>query len=358
MSRERLEQILNLARWAPSGDNTQPWRFEVLDELRVRVHGHDTRDHVLYDYHGHPSHIAHGALLETLRIAATNFGMSSSWTLQSDPEMRTVIYDVVFVEAGSIAKDPLFDCIQRRAVQRRPMRMTQLTGNQLEAIRDAAGPDLQLRFFQRFAERLKISLLLWRSAEIRLLCKEAYPVHRDIIEWRVQFSKDRIPEQAVGVDAVTARLMQWVMKSWDRVTFFNRFLGGTYLPRLQLDLLPGLFCGAHVAISAPSMPSTLEQWVNLGVRWQRIWLTITQVGLHMQPEMTPIIFRWYARNREEFTQTPSLNDKAIRVSEGLEEVLGASASTPIMFLFRVGKSNTPQSRSIRQDLDRLTVKPE
>jgi nitroreductase len=27
------EQILDLARWAPSGDNTQPWRFEIKGEL-------------------------------------------------------------------------------------------------------------------------------------------------------------------------------------------------------------------------------------------------------------------------------------------------------------------------------------
>ena len=33
MSREVLVKILDLARWAPSGDNTQPWRFEIVDEL-------------------------------------------------------------------------------------------------------------------------------------------------------------------------------------------------------------------------------------------------------------------------------------------------------------------------------------
>ena len=50
-----LEQILDLARWAPSGDNTQPWRFERVDDLHVVVHGFDTRDHCVYDLTGHPS---------------------------------------------------------------------------------------------------------------------------------------------------------------------------------------------------------------------------------------------------------------------------------------------------------------
>ena len=83
MSQAILTQILDLARWAPSGDNTQPWRFEIVDEHHIRVHGSDTRDHVLYDYDGRASHIAHGALLETMRIAATRFGLAASWTISS-----------------------------------------------------------------------------------------------------------------------------------------------------------------------------------------------------------------------------------------------------------------------------------
>jgi len=65
------EQILDLARWAPSGDNTQPWRFEIKNELEVVIHGFDTRDHCVYDLDGHPSQMALGGLLETMRIAAT-----------------------------------------------------------------------------------------------------------------------------------------------------------------------------------------------------------------------------------------------------------------------------------------------
>ena len=74
-SRETLLKILDLARWAPSGDNTQPWRFEIAGDDHLVVHGSDTRDWCLYDFNGHASHMAHGALLETLRIAATGEGL-------------------------------------------------------------------------------------------------------------------------------------------------------------------------------------------------------------------------------------------------------------------------------------------
>lgn len=63
-----LGQILELARWAPSGDNTQVWRFEVQGPDHLRVHCHDTREHCVYDLDGHPSQLSHGVLLETIAI--------------------------------------------------------------------------------------------------------------------------------------------------------------------------------------------------------------------------------------------------------------------------------------------------
>ena len=74
-----LLRILDLARWAPSGDNTQPWRFEIVADDHIAIHGFDTRDRVIYDFDGHPSQMAHGALLETLRIAASGFQLEAEW---------------------------------------------------------------------------------------------------------------------------------------------------------------------------------------------------------------------------------------------------------------------------------------
>ena len=54
-----IEQILELARWAPSGDNTQPWRFEIADAQSLVVHGFDTREHCVYDLDGRPSQMFH-----------------------------------------------------------------------------------------------------------------------------------------------------------------------------------------------------------------------------------------------------------------------------------------------------------
>ncbi len=353
LDRTTLTHILELARWAPSGDNTQPWRFEVVSTTHVRVYGHDTRDHVLYDFQGHPSHIAHGALMETLRIAASGFGLACDWQITSSGDHRTPVYDVRFTANPGVVKSPLFDCIERRTVQRRPMKTLPLTLRQRAALSDAAGNTVSLQFFETWNARVKMAAILWKSARIRLTCKEAYPVHKAIIEWRVKYSKDRIPEPAVGVDPATARLMEWVMQSWERVHFFNRFLGGTIAPRIQLDLLPALFCAAHLLVRPSRKPQELEDWVKLGAIWQRIWLTATYHGLHIQPEMTPVIFRWYARTGRRFSSQPVLFDQALALSDDFEKLAGTSANDPFGFLLRVGSCKPPVSRSIRMDLQSL-----
>ena len=353
MNRDTLTRILDLARWAPSGDNTQPWRFEIVGDHLIRVFGTDTRDHILYDYDGHASHIAHGALLETLRIAASGFGLKAHWTILSDGEDRNPIYNVDLAADPAIVRDPLFAYIESRMVQRRPMKTTPLTDAQRHALVDAAGEDFRVQLFESAAERRKVAGLLWDSAKIRLTCPEAYPVHKEIIEWHARFSKDRIPEQAVGVDPATARLMEWVMQSWERVPFFNRYLFGTVAPRIQLDLLPGLFCAAHLLVRPKRAPEGLEDWVNLGIAVQRIWLTATQQMLHLQPEMTPIIFRWYARAGRKFSATPALFQDALNLSGDFERITGAEPKDDFGFFARVGTSSAPKSRSTRLDLANL-----
>ena len=324
-----------------------------MNDACVRVHGTDTRDHVLYDYDGHPSHIAHGALLETIRIAATAFSLSVRWTLSSEGDDRNPTYNVQFTDSPGLTRDPLFAFIEKRTVQRRPMKTTTLTGKQRQALINAAGEGFDIQLLESTGERMRVATLLWNSAKIRLTCPEAYPVHRDIIEWRARYSKDRIPDQAVGVDPVTARLMEWVMQSWGRVAFFNRYLLGTLAPRLQLDWLPSIYCAAHLLIRPQRPPTSLTDWIQLGVTVQRIWLTATQQGLHLQPEMTPIIFRWYARAGRHFSALPKHYEQAHKLSGDFERIAHATSNDNFGFFARIGVSQVPRSRSIRKDLDDL-----
>ncbi|NMG76291.1 nitroreductase family protein [Aromatoleum diolicum] len=353
--RETLLRILDLARWAPSGDNTQPWRFEIVAPDHIAIHGYDTRDWCLYDFDGHASHMAHGALLETLRLAATGFGLDASWSVRNAAEDSCPIYDVLLRESSGVSVDPLLSFVEQRVVQRRPMSIKPLTAVQRSALAAAPGPAYDVQFLESSRDRLKVARLLWDNAHIRLTCPEAYAVHREIIEWGARYSKDRIPEGAVGVDPLTARLMKWVMQRWERVAFFNRYLLGTIPPRIQLDFLPALGCAAHVLLRPREAPVGLADYVRAGVAMQRLWLSASAVGLHLQPQMTPVIFRWYARCGRTFSALPEIGRQALVLAGDFESLVGANAGSPFVFFCRVGRSAAPASRSLRKDLGDLLV---
>lgn len=351
--RDSLVKILDLARWAPSGDNTQPWCFQIVSDDHIAVTGFDTREWCVYDFDGHASHIAHGALLETLRIAATGFGLKAEWALRADSADTAPIYDVRLSDEQGAAPDPLLPFIEKRVVQRRPMRMTPLQAAQREALIVAAGPGYRVQMFESLPQRWAVARLLWRNAYIRLTCPEAYAVHREIIEWGARYSADRIPEAAVGVDPMTAKLMRWVMGSWSRVEFFNRYLLGTVAPRVQLDLIPAIACAAHLLIRPDAPLCRLMDYVRLGEAMQRVWLTATSVGLHLQPEMTPVIFRWYVRAGRCISTRTTVDARASALADAFERISSAEPDEAFGFFARVGASRGPDARSVRKPLNEL-----
>lgn len=342
-----IEQILDLARWAPSGDNTQPWRFEVVDDAHVVVHGFDTREHCLYDIDGQASQLSLGALLETLAIAASAHGLGAHIRRRADAPEATPTFDVRLHPDAAVVRDPLVDVVTRRSVQRRPFATRPLSAEHKQALEAAVGPAHRLRWVEGGAGRRRAAVLLFRSARLRLVTPEAYRVHRDVIEWHAQFSETKVPDAALGVDRLMLATMRFAMHSWERVRFFNRFLAGTWLPRLQMDLLPGLACAAHFVLEARQPPATVDDHVAGGRAVQRLWLTATQLGLMLQPELTPLVFARYAAQRRTFSVVPGTLEAAADVARRLTALAGPQAVSHGLFMGRIGHAPPPTARSVR-----------
>lgn len=349
----KVNLVLDQARWAPSGDNTQPWQFEVVGPRYVLVHARDTRDHCIYDLDGHASQQAVGAMLETLSIAASVYGWRVDIErLPNQPDTQPT-YCVRFVEDPAVQPDPLAEVIQQRVTQRRRMRTKKLAQSQRDALWDALPAGFSVHFLETAADRRRMAKLLYDSAKIRLITPEAYEVHRSVIEWKTRFSDDRIPDQAVGLSPMSLPFMRWAMKSWSRIRMLNRFFAGTVLPRVELDWLPGYFCGAHFFLLADRPPTTLDDFVEAGRALQRFWLTATRVGLQFQPAATPMIFSSYVRKNIRFTDNEAAIQRANEISERLGAILGNDQLPHLTFMGRLGHGRTPRSRSLRLPMEKL-----
>lgn len=352
-ARSSLERILELARWAPSGDNTQPWHFDIIDAHRFNVNGHDTRHWCVYDLDGRASQIALGALLETIAIAATGEGVLPLFERRDGTPETNPVIQVALVPDKSIRPDPLVNSIASRTTQRRALSATPLSADEKQRLEQAVGPGFGLIWIDEWTRKWQMARLLYANAGIRLGIPEAYEVHRRIVEWGARFSTDRIPDQAIGLDRLSLRLMKWAMHSWRRVKIMNRFFAGTMLPRLQLDLIPALRCGAHFVITSKGRLTTIDDYLRGGRAVQRFWLTCDHIGLQFQPELTPLIFSRYARASIAFTVDQRAQQKAAALSARLGELLGQDTVDKAMFMGRVGRGKQPSARSLRKPVDAL-----
>lgn len=348
-----IERLLERARWAPSGDNTQPWRFEILGEHHLLVHGFDTRDHVVYDLDGRPSQLAIGALLETIAIAASVEGFACRVERRPDTPETHLLIDVRLERDDRLPADVLAPFIEKRVVQRRAMSTRRLSDEQKQALAASLPVGFSVLWFERLSERYKMARLMFDNAKIRLNIPEAYEVHKAVIEWNARFSEDRIPSRAVGVDLLTEQLMRWAMKSWRRVELLNRWMFGDLVPRLQMDMVPGLFCGAHLALLAPQALETVDDYLAAGRALQRFWLAATRLGLLIQPEMTPVIFSRYATKGVVFSTLSDYVVAAHRLGARLSQQLRDSGSDRLYFLGRIGDGFLPHARSVRRPLTEL-----
>jgi hypothetical protein len=348
------EQILDLARWAPSGDNTQPWRFEIRSDREILIHGYDTRDHCVYDLDGWASQVSHGALLETLALAATHFGYRAQTSIASDDQDGHLAYRVVLESDPAVAADPLVASIRERVVQRRPMRPARLLPDQRLELERAVEP-CSVVWLDSWRARWKTAALNARNAHIRLTIPEAFAVHKAVIAWNCTTSEDRLPAAALGADPLLLGVMRWAMASWERTNFLNRFAAGTVVPRLTMDFVPGLLCSAHFALIGPNEAQSVADRIAAGRAVQRLWLTATRLNLQMQPAYTPLVFARYAREQRRFTRVEQAYATAREIGRRLEDLLGPRAALRAVFLGRIGPARAVKGRSLRLPLERLIV---
>ena len=149
--------------------------------------------------------------------------------------------------------------------------------------------------------------------------------------------------------------MRWVMADWQRVAFFNRYLAGTLAPRIQMDLLPSLFCAAHFVIASERPARSVDDYIAAGRVVQRFWLTLTGLGLAMQPELTPLIFGRYVREGRVFSKTVGMQEQALALSRRLDALVGVRVGELAVFMGRIGAGPAASARSTRRRLDDLLV---
>ena len=358
-----LSAILDLARWAPSGDNTQPWRFELVDDANLVVHFYCDTASNPYEYRGgEPTLLSAGMLLESIRVAASHHGRSMSWTVEpGGPPWRTRVHLPV---SDDVVPSPLAAALPMRSVVRDALGTHALTVAAKTELQNALGSALTISWHESVRDRMRFAVLGKLATDIRLRLPETFEIHNNFVDWDRDRSPDGVPARAIGLNRPTLMLMRWATFSWSRMQRLNS-LFGTSAAALQMDILPALASSSFFVIrkdagksnSSAIAPDSTVQTLQTGERLQRFWLTATQLGLAIQPTLAILGFADHGVRGTKFTDDAKSLRRAQLLGEQASLTLGELSM--VQFVGRIGKKRDgiPGPRSVRKPLQDLMWQP-
>jgi len=293
--------LLDAARQAPSGDNCQPWRFQV-NANSIKIYLEESADTSPFNIGQFGSVVACGAALENLSLAARASGTRTQIMLGTGEDDASFVAEVK-LKAGAEERDPyLFDEIWRRTTNRRmyarrkllPATKEMLSG----CIRDF--PGAKLSFTEEPGQLRALARLIERVDRIRVENKGMH----EFLYGSIRFSDEEARRTLDGMSVealecgLSGRLFLEATRSWRMMNFLNRFGFSKVVAKIASRGM--LHSSAAVLITVPSRERS--DLVTGGRAMQRFWLELTRLGLYAQPmALLPILRnQWGSASRETF----------------------------------------------------------
>src|SRR3989338_5351391 len=126
--RDDIQKIIADGVLAPSGENCQPWKFEVKNN-QICVFNVPEADTYLYNYNQKGSYVAHGALLENISISALKHRYRANITLFSDNNEPDLVA-IVTLDNNESSDDALYPYLKQRCTNRKDYNGQKLTEDQ------------------------------------------------------------------------------------------------------------------------------------------------------------------------------------------------------------------------------------
>lgn len=344
---DAIRKILEAGICAPSGDNTQPWKFTIR-ENSIETWNVPEKDTSLYNFQQKAAIFSHGALVENMMIAARALGFNP--TLYSFPDKGNInhIATIVLGEA-SFGKDILYQYIPKRATNRKPYKTARLSDEQknilLQTIHGLNG-ELILKDDDESKKNLAQAL----SVNERIVFENKF-LHTFFFD-KIHRTLEQIKRAGGGFPIKTLELpppLEFafsLFKIWPVLQFFNILgLSKTIPGQTSKNYLASSMFGALI------YPNNGKEDFFLGGRaMQRIWLEATRMNIHIQP-LSGIIFlrqRLLASADERLSKN---HKELINHSYNVLEKVFGNAGKTIVFLFRAGTGNPPSSRTPRLPIE-------
>lgn len=342
--KENILKILEYAVHAPSGDNSQPWRFEVKGN-KIYQYNLPDNDNVFLNFRQNGSHVSHGSVIENIVIASSNYGYGIKVKLFPLPEDSNLVA-VLELSKTNISKDVLFDFIKKRCTNRRPYESKAIKRKDLDTLifANKSIHSGNLLFVTNKNDMKTIGVTATLMERIALENKLIHKLFFSGIVWtdkEHQEKKRGLYLKALELPLFVQYLFR-IIKNWRAMSFLSYFG------------FPGIAAKGNATINMQSAAFGMittkgvspENFVIAGRAMQRVWLETARLGFALQP-VTGLLF---LAHRVDANETKGLNDAHCEMIKNgivtLKKIFHINNETPVM-MFRVGYAEKPSAFSLR-----------
>jgi len=289
VSREAIDYILGAGVRAPSGDNAQPWKFGA-DGDTIRVFIDQDADRSFFNVRQMASIVSSGAVIENMVIAATGCGLRAHVTELPDGGEADLRATIKLVPSDE-PRDGLLDAVWTRHTNRtmylkRPL-MEAALDLLTESVSGFEGARLHvLRGKPKLGELARVV----RTADLLRVSHRGLHEH---FHSMVRRSEDEAEEKGDGFPlknleaGVAGELFLKLSRPWVVMKALNTVGMGRIFASAAARGLHHCSAAALLTVDG-TLPG---DFFTGGRALERAWLTMTDLGLDMQP-MTAITLFW------------------------------------------------------------------
>jgi hypothetical protein len=263
-----LLKLIELATKAPSGHNTQPWRF-YTSHNEIQIHPDFTRALPVVDADNHALYISLGCATENIVISARMFGYDGNVSL-SKTSSGTHYITVKLIPGESIERDELLDYIEIRQSTRTAYRTEAVSMEDLERLKKSFSFDsVRLMFFSTPDEIKTIETFIIEGSNRQFQNKRFI---NELVNW-FRFSKKEAAEKGDGLWTTCIGLPR-----------MNRVVGNIVMKHFVSAKSEAKRWRKLVQSSAGfamfiARENKVENWVIIGRAFQRFALTATKLNI-------------------------------------------------------------------------------
>jgi len=361
-SREIIESILEAGIRAPSGENSQPWRFKIEGE-RVWLFNRPEADQSLYNFHQNGSLVSHGTVITNLRLAAAHFGLEAKIELFSDETKENLVATVDFKEAGSGApgnasakNDPLYAAIEKRVTNRKHYNKSPLTDQEKKEL--VAGESEWVSAGPHAGSALRLILIddrekIDRIANAASTNETMLVLNRHVHDFffsHVRWTPEENDRQSNGFFVPTLELNAGqakgfkMMRSWGMARILAK-LGVAKVVGKDNEAAYKTASAMVAIIVRDPMPRNL---VLAGEAFEYAWLMATNLGLSVQP-CTGALFLAEGIPHENWDKfSAAQRDTLLAAKKTIYETIGVDHHKEhVAVVFRVGRAEPPSAQAAR-----------